>query len=249
MHETQPKDESKNIEIDWFDKGNVNLISKEDDTTQLLCEYKVKYKHKEDNKEDKIEEIKIEIKTPSNKNCNQLNDFEVFIDGYGKKLLWSNESSENNKNDIWQYLMYLNNEVNQFNNTKENTKFRDALCIMIFYYAVHERPFLSNNEFVKNMKKDDFKQYQEIIENTIKLKLRETGNNGLGQGLSGADNDERKKNILIGNREMTGDGTDVCWCLGNIWRKFCGCCIKEKRNNNTKIDKDFINNDKKINIS
>ena len=166
MNKTQQKKNSVKIEIcDFCQKNQHYTIDTK--KQQLLCEYKVKYTHKGDNKEDKTEETKIKIKIPINANCNKLNDFEVFVGNDDSKLAWTTESSEKNKKEILQYLMELKKELNTSNNKKGNKDFLNALYIMIFYYAVNEYRFYRNNEWVKNMNKGDFKQYQEIIEKTI----------------------------------------------------------------------------------
>lgn len=232
MDELQQKEKNTNIEICDFAQQNTNIIDK--GNTRLLCEYKVKYTHKEDNKEDEMKEIKIKIEIPISENCNKLDDFEVFVGEDSLKLPWITEPSKNNENDILQYLMELKKELNTFNDKKENKNFRDALCIMIFYYAVKENRFCRNNAWVQRMNEDDFKQHQEIIEKTIKE--QETAN-------------KNDKNIVVTNGKnvvMTNNKTsfqqpkpkdsDGRFC--DFFNKYCCCCCY---NDTTICDKVIVN--------
>ncbi|MBQ7552552.1 MAG: hypothetical protein IJT15_03850 [Rickettsiales bacterium] len=201
---------SQNIEIcDFFPQNIKNIIDK--GNTQLLCEYKVKYTHKGDNKEDKIEEIKIKIKIPISENCNKLDDFEVFVGIDDRALTWNATLSDNDKKEVLQYLMELKKELNQLNKEKQNKDFLNALCIMIFYYAVKENRYSRNNEWVQYMNEDDFKQCQEIIEKTIKEQETASKND---------------KNIVVTDNKISLKKTHPKDSDGRFCEFFnkCSCC-------------------------
>lgn len=234
MDETQQKKNSVKIEICDFETGNQNIIDTNENN--LLCEYTVKYTPNEDNKDDEMEKIKIKIKTLADANCDKLDDFEVFV--YDRKLAWTMESSEKNKNKILQYLMELEKELNTSSNKKENKDFLNALCIMIFYHAVNEYPYLRNTEFVINMREDDFQQYKKIINSFIE----ENNKNDINKDTKGSKNenfiinlandetntkngkfDNGKENPIItnlANDETNTDNGGFC----DFFNNFCSCC-------------------------
>ena len=156
--------------------------------------------------------------------------------------------------------LYLSELEKECNKKDADKQFRNALCIVIGQYF-YKKEF--RGECPLDITENELQQYEQLINNT--LECREKENNKFEQSLSGADNDEHKKNTLIGNVEMTGNderkkntligngkmtgneaGSDGCLC--GFWKKFCGGCFKENRNLNTKIDKGNIDN-KRINIS
>ena len=139
--------------------------------------------------------------------------------------------------------LYLSELEKECNKKDADKQFRNALCIVIGEYF-YKKEF--SGEYPLDITEDELQQYERLINKTIECRKKE--NNKFEQKMSGADNDERKKNILIGNVEMTGNEAGSDGCLCGIWKKFCGCCIKENRNLNTKIDKDNIDNER-INIS
>ena len=139
--------------------------------------------------------------------------------------------------------LYLSELEKECNKKDVDEQFRNALCIVIGEYF-YKKEF--NKWFALDTAEDELQQYEQLINKT--LERREKENNKFEQSLSSADDDERKKNILIGNVKMTGDEAGSDGCLCGIWKKFCGCCIKENRNLNTKIDNGNIGNEQ-INIS
>ena len=217
---------SQNIEICDFYQENQNIIDTNENN--LLCEYTVKYTPNEDNKEDKMKEIKIKIKTLADTNCDKLNDFEVFVGIDGSALTWNATLSDNDKKEVLQYLMELKKELNQLNKEKQNKDFLNALCIMIFYYAVKENRYCRNNEWVQYMDKGDFKQYQEIIEKTIKE--QETAN-------------KNDKNIVVTDNKISLKKTHPKDSDGRFCEFFnkCGCCCCRNDKTTTNNDEVILN--------
>ena len=216
------------IVIQEFECKSLNTVNT--DLEQDLCQYRM-----ESNQQQLGATINIKF-MPQESQLAKRFKVEVSFEGQ-REVEWLDEAC---REKMCLYLSELEKECNKKDADKQ---FRNALCIVIGEYF-YKKEF--DGSCPLGITEDELQQYEQLINKTIESRKKE--NNNFGQRLSGVNDDERKKNILFGNGEMTGDGTGVCGCLGNIWRKFCGCCIKENRNNNTKIDKGDIDNEL-INIS
>ena len=220
MDELQQKEKNTNIKICDFEIGNQNIIEG-NDAKELLCKYEVIYTPREDDKDNTPKGKKFEMRiyvTNGSENCNKLDDFKVFVGEDIMKLPWTTDPSKNNENEVWQYLTELKKELNTFNDKKGDKNFRDALCIMIFYHAVKEHRFYRNSAWAQRMKEDDFKQYQEIIEKTIKE--QETAN-------------KNNKNIVVTNDKTSFQQPNPKASYGGFYDFFNKCCCCCCRNDET----------------
>lgn len=154
----------------------------------------------------------------------------------GREVKWLDEDCRE------KMCLYLSELEKECNKKDADEQFRNALCIVIGEYF-HKKLF--GELFSLGITKDELRQYELLID--IKRKEKEN-NNKFGQRLNSADNDEHQKQGSFDNRKPASKKAGSDGCLCGIWKKFCGCCIKENRNLNTKIDKSNIGNEQ-INIS
>ena len=93
---------------------------------------------------------------------------------------------------------------------------------MIFYYAVNEHRYSRNNEWVQYMNEDDFKQYKKTINSFIE----ENNKNDINKDTKGLKNENFIINLA--NDETNTENGKFC----DFFNNFCGCCVRNVKNNN-----------------